>query len=80
LRVATPVPQKAKWKTGHLKTLWTRKTEQKCDDIVAPIDDKLEAISACQEYALEREKLAVDAEARSFSPAPGGGNRQTYTL
>src|SRR5207247_8480339 len=39
-------------------------------DVVASIDNRLETINVFKAYALEREKLAVDAEARSFSLPP----------
>ena len=41
-------------------------TEQRAD-IGALIEDRLETLSVFKGYALERENLAVDAEARSFS-------------
>jgi hypothetical protein len=42
-------------------------TDEERADIIAFIDNRLERISTFEEYASEREKLAVDAEARSFS-------------
>ena len=44
-----------------------QQTEQKRAYITALIEDRLERISEFKGYALERENLAVDAEARSFS-------------
>jgi len=45
-------------------------TDEERADIIAFIDNRLERISTFEEYASEREKLAVDAEARSFSLPP----------
>jgi hypothetical protein len=41
-------------------------------DLVAFIDNRLETINVFKGYALEREKLKGDAEARSFSLPPNG--------
>ena len=41
--------------------------KERADFVVALIDNQLERISAFKGHALEREKLAVEAEARSFS-------------
>jgi len=45
-------------------------TDKKRFDVVAYIDRQLKRIRVLQEYALERENLASDAEARSFSLPP----------
>src|SRR5256885_10479109 len=45
-------------------------TNEERAHIIASIDDRLERISTYEGYASEREKLAVDAEARSFSFPP----------
>src|SRR5438445_8836813 len=45
-------------------------TNEERADIIASIDDRLEKISTFEGYASERENLAVDAEARSFSLPP----------
>jgi hypothetical protein len=45
-------------------------TDKKRASLVAFIDERLARISLFQEYASERESLAVDAEARSFSLPP----------
>jgi hypothetical protein len=45
--------------------------DEKRADLVAFIDSRLERLSTFEEYATDREKLAVDAEARSFSLPPG---------
>jgi hypothetical protein len=47
-----------------------KEAEKKRADIVAFIDERLERIGLFKEYALEREELAGDAEARSFSLPP----------
>jgi hypothetical protein len=44
--------------------------KERADFVVALIDNQLERISALKGHALEREKLAVEAEARSFSLPP----------
>ncbi len=44
--------------------------DKKRADVVALIDNQLETISVFKGYALEREKLAGDAEGRSFSLPP----------
>ncbi len=45
-------------------------TDEERVDIVALINYQLERISVFEEYALEHENIAVDAEARSFSLPP----------
>jgi hypothetical protein len=47
-----------------------KQTETKNADVVAFIEHQLERIGEFKEYALYREKLALDAEARSFSLPP----------
>jgi hypothetical protein len=47
-----------------------KEAEEKRAAVVAAIDGQLERISKFEDYALEREKLAVDAEVRSFSLPP----------
>ena len=47
-----------------------KQTEPKRADIVALIDNQLEALGVFKEYASERENLATDAEARSLSLPP----------
>ncbi len=47
-------------------------TDEKRANLVKFIDNQLERISKFEDYALERENLAVDAEARSFSLPPTG--------
>jgi hypothetical protein len=54
-----------------------KEAEKKRADIVAFIDERLERIGLFKEYALEREELAGDAEARSFSLPPADA---TYKL
>lgn len=44
-----------------------KQTEGKRADVVAAIDSQLEMLSGFERYALKRENLEVDAEARSFS-------------
>jgi hypothetical protein len=63
-------PPEAKVEDRPSEKVVDKQTEQKHVDIVDLIDYKLETISAYQEYVLEREKLAADAEARSFSLPP----------
>lgn len=43
------------------------KTETSNADVIAIIENRLESLGTFKEYVFEREKLAVDAEARSFS-------------
>lgn len=43
------------------------KTETSNADIIAIIDNRLERLATFKEYAIEREKLAVDAECRALS-------------
>jgi CRISPR/Cas system-associated endonuclease Cas1 len=43
------------------------KTEPSNADVIAIIENRLESLGTFKEYVLEREKLAVDTEARSFS-------------
>jgi hypothetical protein len=43
------------------------KTETSNADIIAILENRLESLGTFKEYVFEREKLAVDAEARSFS-------------
>ena len=45
----------------------TSKTETSNADVVVIIEDRLERLGALKEYVFEREKLAEDAEARSFN-------------
>jgi hypothetical protein len=45
----------------------TWKTEASNEDVIAVIEGRLERLGAFREYVVEREKLAIDAEARSFS-------------
>ena len=45
----------------------TWKTEASNEDVIAVIEGRLERLGAFREYVVECEKLAVDAEARSFS-------------
>ena len=47
-----------------------KEAEEKRAAVVASIDHELERLSAFKDYALEREKLSGDAEARSFSLPP----------
>jgi hypothetical protein len=47
-----------------------KEEEKKCAAVVALIDDRLEGIDIFKGYALEREKLQRDAEARSYSLPP----------
>lgn len=42
-------------------------TDKQCLDLVALIDSRLERLRAFEEFAPTRDKLALDAEARSFS-------------
>jgi hypothetical protein len=47
-----------------------KQTEERRADLVAFIDDRLERIRDFEGFVLERENLAVEAEARSFSLPP----------
>jgi hypothetical protein len=47
-----------------------KEAEEKRAAVVESIDHELERLRAFEDYALEREKLAGDAEARSFSLPP----------
>jgi hypothetical protein len=52
------------------------KTETSNAEVLALIEDRLERLDTFKEYVLEREKLAVDAEARSFSlPSAGAADK-----
>ena len=67
LAVSAPVLQKPKRRADPLNKLWTKKRIKNAPWFVASIDYQLERLSAFEEYATEREDLAVDEEARSFS-------------
>lgn len=47
-----------------------QQTNKEREDLVAFIDSSLERISAFKKHATERQDLAMDAEARSFSLPP----------
>ena len=55
---------------GPSGAVYDKETEKKHAAVVAAIDHQLETISTFKGYALQREKLAGDAEARSFSLPP----------
>ena len=63
------VHQRPRRKTDHLRT-WTKKLVINTPMSSPFIDHRLSVISLFEEHALEREKLAGDAEARSFSLPP----------
>ena len=44
-----------------------KQSEQKHPDVIALIESRLKRLAVFEEYASEREQLAVDAEGRSFS-------------
>jgi hypothetical protein len=45
-------------------------------DVLAILENRLERLSALKEYVIERETLAEDAEARSFSlPSPSATDK-----
>ncbi len=57
-----------------------KQTYKEGADVVALIDNQLELISTFKGYALERENLAVDAEARKLQLAARRCNRQNPPL
>jgi len=63
-------PPEAKMEDRPSEKVVDKQTDEKRADLVAFIDNQMERISKFEDYALEREKLAVDAEARSFSLPP----------
>jgi len=63
-------PPETKMEDRQSEKMADKPTDEKRADIIASIDNRLERISTFEEYASEREKLAVDAEARSFSLPP----------
>jgi hypothetical protein len=60
-------PPDAKTEGPPSEKVVDKESEQKRIKAIAFIENRLETLSAYKEYASEREKLAVDAEARSFS-------------
>ena len=64
-------PPEAKIEDRPSEKVVDKQTDKKRADLVALLDDQLARIGAFEEYALQRENLAVDAEARSFSLPPG---------
>ena len=50
-----------------LEKVVEKQVEQEHTDAIALIDNRLETLDMFKEYASERENLAADAEARSFS-------------
>ena len=65
--VATAVPPAAKTEDRPSEKVADRQTERERADIGPLIEDQLERLGKFKGYALERENLAVDAAARSFS-------------
>ena len=63
-------PPTAKAENGPIGAGDDKEGEEKRAAVVASIDRELEKLGAFKDYALEREKLAGDAEARSFSLPP----------
>jgi hypothetical protein len=54
------------------------KTETANADVIAIIENRLERLGTFKEYVLERENLALDAEARSLSlPSPAAADKAT---
>ncbi len=64
------VPPEAKMEDRPSEKVVDNPTDKQRAAVVALIDDRLERISAFKGYAIEREDLALDAEARSFSLPP----------
>jgi hypothetical protein len=65
------VPPEAKTERPPSEKVGDKQSEQKHPDVIALIENRLKRLAAFEEYASEREQLAVDAEARSFSlPTP----------
>jgi hypothetical protein len=60
-------PREAKMEGQPPNTLKDEQADKRRTDIIAFIDERLEKIDMFKRYALEREKLVRDAEARSFS-------------
>jgi hypothetical protein len=63
-------PPETKMEDRPSERVVDKQTDKERADVVAFIDNRLERISDFEGYALERENLAVDAEARSFSLPP----------
>lgn len=63
-------PPEAKREDQLSEKVIDQQTDELRATVIALIDDRLEKINTFNEYATEREKLAVDAEARSFSLPP----------
>ena len=63
-------PPETKMEDRPSEKMADKPTDEERADIIASIDNRLERISTFEEYASERENLAVDAEARSFSLPP----------
>ena len=63
-------PPEAKVEGQPPNSVEDKQAERERADIVTFIDSRLERINLFEEYALEREKLAGDAEGRSFSLPP----------
>ena len=69
LQCSHAVPPAAKTEDRPSEKVADRQTEQRAD--IGPlIEDQLERLGKFKGYALERENLAVDAAARSFSLPP----------
>ena len=63
-------PPETKMEDRPSEEVVDERPDKKRADVVALIDNQLETISVFKGYALEREKLAGDAEGRSFSLPP----------
>jgi len=63
-------PPEAKMEESSSGKVVNKETDEERADIVALIDNRLEMIITLKEYALGRERLEGDAEARSFSLPP----------
>jgi hypothetical protein len=64
------VPPEAKAECPPSEELGGKQVEHKHPDVIALIEKRLKRLAVFEEYASEREQLAVDAEGRSFSLPP----------
>ena len=70
LTCLSALPPEGKIESQASEKVVDERADKRCADVVAFIDNRLERISTLGKYATERENLATDAEARSFSLPP----------
>ena len=64
------ITTRAKWQTNHLKRSWTNKLIKSAPFSSLPLTNGWRGIAYFERSATERQHLAVEAEARSFSLPP----------